>query len=149
MARPRQPLLARFARHTERRGACLVWTGVTNDHGYGRIKVNGRIRRAHRVRLEIALGRQLAVDELALHRCDNPPCVEPTHLYAGSVSDNLQDRERTGRGHSPRRLTPVEVATIRLALAAGRPHHEIAATLAIGRTTVTMIATGRHYGTAA
>lgn len=56
---------------------------------------------AHRWALEHSLGRPLAADESALHRCDNPPCVNPLHLYAGTQADNMQDCTRRGRLVNP------------------------------------------------
>lgn len=45
------------------------------------------------------IGRPLTKDEVACHKCDHPPCINPEHLWVGSVSDNTQDRLRKGRDH--------------------------------------------------
>lgn len=73
--------------------ACWPWTGPKNAQGYG--IVSGGT--ASRMALELTLGRRLAVRyELACHHCDNPPCCNPAHLFAGSHRDNAQDALRKG-----------------------------------------------------
>lgn len=67
---------------------CLVWTGGMCD-GYGTIRWERKVTRAHRVAFLLANG---YMPELVLHKCDNPPCFEPTHLYDGTRLDNARDR---------------------------------------------------------
>lgn len=71
--------------------ACWPWTGNHSVAGYGQIKRAGRRLGAHRVSLEMKLGRALEPGEMACHTCDNPPCVNPDHLYAGDNSTNQVD----------------------------------------------------------
>lgn len=80
---------------------CLEWTGPANKRGYGRIKVDGRLASPHRV-AAYALGIVSSVfdatrQECVLHRCDNPPCCNPAHLFSGTLSDNMQDCAAKGR----------------------------------------------------
>jgi len=78
---------------------CREWKGTFWNHGYGYIYWAGRDDLAHRVIYEIVNGsynNKLQV----LHHCDNPKCVNPTHLYLGNNARNVQDREdrkRAGR----------------------------------------------------
>jgi hypothetical protein len=80
---------------------CHVWTRKPDPYGYGvfGIKVDGRWRRvrASRWSLERALGRPIAPGLSALHRCDNPPCVNPDHLYEGDQLRNITDAVERGR----------------------------------------------------
>lgn len=83
-------------------GRCWEWTARRDGHGYGYILVERRRRRVHRVAWEEAHGRSLRADECVLHRCDNPPCINPAHLLRGTHAQNMQERERRDRGHDRR-----------------------------------------------
>jgi hypothetical protein len=85
----------RFDKYTERRGDCLVWTGLRRGE-YGRVSIDGEQRDAHRVAFEIHNG-PIPKGLEVRHRCDNPPCVEPTHLLLGTQADNMQDMKERGR----------------------------------------------------
>lgn len=74
---------------------CILWPGVKDKHGYGVVKVAGKTKRAHRVKLEIKIKRRLRRDELALHLCHTPACVNPDHLIVGTAKENRKHyRER-------------------------------------------------------
>ena len=76
---------------------CWEWTGATSGRlPYGHIYRNGREQRAHRVSWEINRG-QIPLGLSVLHRCDNPGCVRPDHLFIGTQSDNLKDAVSKGR----------------------------------------------------
>lgn len=77
--------------------ACLVWVGNTDRYGYGFIKIDGKPRRAHRVAWEMANGRPVPAGLVVRHRCDNPPCVRPDHLIAGTQAENMKDMSQRGR----------------------------------------------------
>ncbi len=80
---------------------CWEWTGSTNAYGYGYLRIGGTTRSigAHRLSAKIAYG---MFDErlLVLHHCDNPPCVNPAHLYVGTPKQNTQDAVRRGRARN-------------------------------------------------
>ena len=82
---------------------CLNWAGAKNEAGYGRTWDGETRVYVHRAAWEIANG-ELLGERCACHHCDNPSCVEPTHLFAGTVADNMQDKTAKGRhgGHKLR-----------------------------------------------
>ncbi|MBT8428379.1 MAG: HNH endonuclease [Gammaproteobacteria bacterium] len=80
---------------------CWVWTAATlpgsRNLPYGIIQDRGSAKRAHRVSYELAHGVDLTLGECVLHRCDNPRCVNPAHLFLGTKRDNAKDRDSKGR----------------------------------------------------
>ena len=75
---------------------CWIWSGATNQGGYGRLKA-GKVRvLAHRVAFKIKNG-EIPPGKFVLHRCDNPPCCNPAHLFAGTDLDNVTDMHAKGR----------------------------------------------------
>jgi hypothetical protein len=78
-------------------GGCWVWTASRNEQGYGCCGFNGRTYTAHRLSYELARG-PIPPGMHVLHRCDNPPCVNPEHLFVGDQSDNMRDMYGKGRG---------------------------------------------------
>lgn len=75
---------------------CWQWTGRIRDGGYGRMKLNGKETRAHRVSWLIHKG-DIPNGLCVLHRCDNRLCVNPKHLFLGTRRDNYEDMKKKGR----------------------------------------------------
>lgn len=109
----------RFWEKVDRTGECWVWTANRNKAGYGRIaSKRGSMEYAHRLSYMMFHGDpgELSI----LHDCDNPPCVNPAHLKAGTQKDNLDDMDRRGRriclkgeAAPAARLTEAQVLEIR------------------------------------
>lgn len=138
--------LKRFWSHVDKSGDCWLWTGSRDKDGYGRVKgPTGRLLRAHRVAWEITYG-DLPVNMLVCHRCDNPGCVRPTHLFLGTQSVNMQDAEQKGRIPRYRgedatnvKLTHAAVAVIREQAAAGITQVALAKQFDVAPSTVSAI----------
>ncbi|KKL91034.1 hypothetical protein LCGC14_1898770, partial [marine sediment metagenome] len=110
---------ARFWAKVDQKNGCWEWTASTQSRGYGCFGINGRIELAHRISYQHFYG-SIPDGMQVLHRCDNPPCVNPLHLFLGTFQDNMDDRkvkghnglfsgERNGRA----KLTTEEALAIR------------------------------------
>lgn len=74
---------------------CILWAGCCNTRGYGIISGQQKVLMAHRVSFALLVG---PIGELfVLHRCDNPPCINPSHLFLGTHRDNQEDKVKKGR----------------------------------------------------
>lgn len=127
---------------------CWLWLGWVDRHGYGQVSVAGHKHGAHRVAFELEVG-PIPPGLQVLHRCDQPLCVRPDHLFLGTNADNMADKKTKGRwsrgaSHGSAKLTPVDVATIRSAI--GRESHRaLAQRFGVAPSTISMIATGRNW----
>jgi hypothetical protein len=81
-------------------GDCWDWIGCCNQKGYGLIKIKGKSKLAHRISWEIYKG-LLLKNICVLHKCDNPKCVNPEHLFLGTRADNMKDMADKGRSKQP------------------------------------------------
>jgi len=114
-----------FWSKTVRRGECQEWIGTIDRKGYGvfeeRVDGNRHVALAHRRAYELTTG-AIPPGMLICHKCDNPPCVNPAHLFVGSHKDNTRDmlekwrgvhRPLRGENHGMARLTWEEIQEIR------------------------------------
>jgi HNH endonuclease len=77
---------------------CFLWTGAQHRQGYGSISVRGKTQLAHRISWQFYCG-EIPDGIKVLHKCDNPPCVNPDHLFLGTQSDNMSDCGKKGRAN--------------------------------------------------
>jgi len=91
---------------------CFNWTKSLNRGGYGRIQINGKTERVHRVSYEIYKGK-IPVGMCVLHRCDNRKCCNPEHLSVGTNQQNVNDKMTKGRWAGGAKLTLEKVKEIR------------------------------------
>jgi hypothetical protein len=138
----------------EPNSGCLLWTGATNSHGYGIFTRNCQNFYAHRVALELA-SRALQKGECACHRCDNPYCINPEHLFIGSHADNMRDATRKGRlrfvnaprgeSHHSAKLNAEKAAAIRLEIQGGATMASLARAYGVSASSVAAIRDGKSW----
>lgn len=102
------PLHERYWKYANpvKNNRCWVWSGPTTTGGYGALGYKDRNIKAHRVGYELRYG-PISNSLYVCHTCDNPPCVNPNHLFLGTAGDNAQDASRKGR------LNPNSLANLR------------------------------------
>jgi len=130
---------------------CWEWSGGRNAKGYGIFFLGGS-RLAPRVAYEMSLG-QIPGGMCVRHSCDNPPCVNPSHLSTGTPSDNVRDRVERGRSaqnlgeaHGRAKLTDDQVRWLRSAFASGTSKRSLAQSLGVTRRTAKLAIEGRTWG---
>lgn len=130
----------------EELGQCWLWTGKVNDQGYGQfyIGVKKSRPRAHRVSFAIATGRDVVSLGYICHRCDNPPCVNPGHLYEGTARSNTADMTARGR-HGRAKMTESQVVEARTRAASGENMHDIIRDLDLDYLEVRNAAAGKTW----
>lgn len=142
---------------------CWEWTGTTNRSGYGLLRIPGRrsMVAAHRLAWELTYGPIPQSDDpkqelCVLHRCDNPKCVNPSHLFLGTRLDNNADKMAKGRHRalagdaSPRHsLTFEKVRLIRQLYQAGMNRNQIAKMFGVSWTCINYVVSGRTWRHAA
>jgi len=160
MKKARAPLEVRFWAKVDRSqlspGGCWIWTAAKNEHGYGKVSVGGRMGRPEKShRVSLMLSGVDVTDRLVLHRCDNPPCVNPAHLYVGDHKKNTADMISRGRyrgggkhrgsEHPSSLLNEKQVRTIRTMLASGLQPATVAEHFGISSSHVSMIKGNRIW----
>jgi hypothetical protein len=127
---------------------CWVWQGGTCE-GYGMLRTEGSVvDRAHRVSWRLTHG-SIPDGLCVLHRCDNPPCVNPAHLFLGTRADNNEDKKRKGRSarvhgeaNPNAKLSDEDVAEIRRLRDEGRTQQAIADQFGITQVWVSQLTRG-------
>ncbi len=124
-------------------GGCWEWSGYRRK-GYGNLRFKGRQMAAHRWMWEIVYG-HIPNGLCVLHRCDNPPCVNPYHLWLGTHLDNMQDRDAKGRCNHLRLFSDEQARAIRKKHADGMSYAAISREYNTALMTIKRIATRATY----
>jgi hypothetical protein len=137
--------------------ACWLWTG-SKDKGYGKINSPWRkVDTASRVAYRLCIG-PIPDGMDVCHTCDNPPCVNPKHLFAGTRKQNLEDaahkgrmkdnnkaHKRSGSGNGRAKLVEADVLAIRAAYAGGESMKSLARHYSISDSAIEFIVHRKHW----
>lgn len=141
-ANPEEAIAARTIK--DERTGCVEWIGSSDRRGYGQIRINGTSMKAHRVSWAATNG-PIPDGALVLHRCDNPACINPDHLFLGDHKANVDDMDAKGRRVNAQhkgsrcpgsKLSEANIPAIR---ADRRTQHEIAKSYGISQSVVSKI----------
>lgn len=128
---------------------CWNWQGYRQSSGYGQFRLDGKSVTAHRMAWQLWNDQLIPNELLVCHRCDNPRCVNPAHLFLGSHSDNMQDCATKKRLSSSgtrvkrkRKLTDDQVREIRATRYNKEPLAAIAARYGVSSSCVSIIRRG-------
>ncbi|RYE67377.1 MAG: HNH endonuclease [Oxalobacteraceae bacterium] len=139
----------KFLERTKEVNGCWEWQGLRCPRGYGRTTLNRKQMPAHRASWVIHKG-EIDGGLFVLHKCDNKPCVNPSHLYLGTHVENARDRAERGQAASGERsgrakLSVIQVAAIKEALAAGSSCASLGREYGVHRQTIHKIKNGENW----
>ena len=149
----------RFWQKVVKSDGCWEWQGSLDKRGYGRFHVSRERHRvwAHRFAWELTNG-PIPIEDTyhgvcVLHKCDNPACVNPSHLFLGSQSDNNRDRHLKGRSrnlepgsrHPKAKLSDLQVRQMREMYGRGWSQQDLAEAYGVSRGNVSKIVNRKSY----
>ena len=121
---------------------CWIWFASTHPEGYGRFAMNGKTQKAHRAAYEIYKG-FIPEGYCVCHTCDNPACVNPNHLFLGTVAENNADKTKKGR--SAKKLNSEMVRVIKSQLSGGASLNSLARLFKVTRAMIVQIKYNRNW----
>jgi len=130
--------------------ACWPWTGSRRTRGYGQFIINGKIWVASRLAYVSTFG-NIPEGELVLHKCDNPPCCNPDHLFTGSHIDNVRDKIEKNRGakgeqQGHARFKNSDIPNILKRIRSGETQQSVATSFGVHYSTISCIVRGVNWG---
>lgn len=144
--------ISRFESKFVKKSGCWIWEASLNNKGYGQFSIKRSVNKlAHRISYQIYIG-DIPKGLCVLHKCDNPKCVNPDHLFLGTKKDNMIDKENKNRGNHEKasktmirkghnrgekqwmcKLTNNDIIEIRKLHSKGLTHEEIASKYPVER----------------
>lgn len=149
------PLENRFwGKVKKKKNGCWEWVGALNSDGYGVIDVNGKTKRVHRIIFLLVKGISLEPEQKVCHKCDNPVCVNPNHLFIGTQKDNMSDMliknrasnyfTKKGVEHPNSKFSSNDIKKIKQ-MSKTLSQQKIAEQFGVVQQTISRIITGKRY----
>ena len=134
------PILEKFFSKVKKTESCWLWLGSKNNKGYGLLAVS-KIGRKSDVQLAHRVSWWIHNDHIydglqVLHKCDNPICVNPDHLFLGTQSDNIRDCVTKNRHWAPWKLSKEQLLVIKQLMVTGLTDNEIAGRFGVSRRAI-------------
>lgn len=140
-----------FARASLKTSGCIEWTGTLSDKGYGRVFLSGKPLAAHRLSYMFANSIKLESSNLVCHKCDNPKCINPEHLWLGTHKENMLDAHQKRRVRVFGKKLPLnqldwnKVGEIRSAYESGQSCKEISVNMNFSLGAVNHVVKNRQW----
>lgn len=140
----------RFLSKVDKTEECWLWTAALSHNGYGRMRVGKKIVRATHISMAL-YHPDLAPGEVVMHSCDNPICVNPSHLSWGTQMENIADRDSKnrqakGEKNGASKITADIAQNIRVRYAEKKvTQKELAALYGISQRSVSYIVNGKTW----
>ena len=141
----------RFESKFTKSDGCWEWNAGKVRDGYGQFRIAGLMQKAHRVAYQLYVG-EIPAGLYVCHRCDNPGCVNPGHLFLGTKSDNNRDRKNKGRSahqfgekNGRSKLSDVQAVEIMVKHNEGASVVDLAKEFGVAHQTISNIVCGRNW----
>lgn len=130
--------------HTKVVGTCWIWPGPYGMNQYGSMMIGGIRTQATHLIIELQTKRPIPEGKEVCHICDNPPCINPDHLFIGTHKENLFDAASKGRRLY--KLSDEKAKEIRALYAkGGESERSLAKKYGVARTTISLLLKGRTW----
>ena len=133
------------------KNGCINWIASKNKCGYGQFRIGNKILYANRVSYELSIG-GIPKNMEVCHKCDNPACVNPDHLFLGTHKDNMNDASvkkrfpnRKGQNNPSAKLTENDIRDIKILLQTDLSQRKIGLLFSVGQTTISDIKMGKNW----
>lgn len=143
-----------YVQKSDNPDGCWEWIGARNDRGYGQFRIENKICGAHRVSYALFVG-DIPDNLLVCHSCDNPGCVNFSHLFLGTYQDNTDDKVKKnrqshvgvkGENNGLHKLTEQNIYQIREMIEQGYTQREVAKLFGVSQMTISQIKTSKNWG---
>jgi len=137
-----------MTKEPELKSDCIEFTGFKDNQGYGVVSIGDVRIRAHRIAFKLSNPRKTLTRNMDVcHKCDNPSCINPDHLFLGTHGDNNRDRASKGRSasgekHGRAKLKSFQVEEIRKMLKDGCCKSHIAEMFGVDEKLIRLIGNG-------